>query len=368
MIFQTPFIGMHQMPLPLPFSPVAPHVHALAGNPGSFGIAGIAAGRLPMPNGVFASPPTFRMPEKGGLPHRDRLAHYKSTDNKKIGQGVGGQVFSCMINGQHRIVKSMLDPGQRHMFEKEFAAFSQLGPHDNIRAPLEFAYVNGKLSMIFADDTVPSTALADRASSLPPSDQLLLLGIVIEDLFRAIAFMHKSGRVHGDIKLDNTVCSSEGNRLEVIDMGHSTTASRRDPRTGQQVLRNRSGRTGDPRYTSPELERPRLGNKALSARFTLCSVDVYAAGCVFNRLLELADAQFEKFYGQAPSAAMAARHPEVADWMQRRHRFGQMAAQMVDPDPGKRPLAESALFALTPDPASEAAGRMVLQRLMAADR
>jgi hypothetical protein len=100
----------------------------------------------------------------------------------------------------------------------------------------------------------------------------------------------------------------------------------------------------------------------------LQSIDVFAVGRMLQDWLKHADTRFEKVHGGPASARMAAGNPDVARWMERRKRLGDVAAQMLDNDPGKRPLVKAALKALTPDSRTERVeGRKVLGQLVAVD-
>ncbi|MDB5818914.1 MAG: hypothetical protein JWQ11_2554 [Rhizobacter sp.] len=331
---------------------------------------GVMNGRLNRPwsgpSMAAVRPPAFTRPEQS---HPLSGLNLKGINRKVIGAGVSGEVCRFTINGQNYIVKSMNGEAERTMFEKEVFAFRKLKPHDNICAPLAFANVNGKPSMLFADHTLPTTSIATRAASLPPNDQLAVMEVYARDLLRGLGAMHDEEIAHGDIKQANTVFNPKTLQFEIIDLGHSTVASASDSRTGGQVLRRRSGHSGDPGYTSPELKNPLLGNKKLTAQGTLQSIDVFAVGRILQDWLANADKRFEQVHGSKPSVEMAAGNPDVAKWMERRKRLGDVARQMLKKDPGERPVVDAALEALTPtSPADRMEGRKVLGQLAAAEK
>lgn len=315
---------------------------------------------------VADSSKTFSRPRTSHPLHGRRL---NGEDLGVVGSGVSGEVHRFRIEGKEYIVKSMHGQADRAMFEKEVAAFRQLEPNSNVCGPEALAFVNGRPSMLFKPHTLPTTTIAERAASLPPNDQLAVLEVAARDVLKGLKHLHENGLVHGDVKPANTVIDPNTLDVKLIDLGHSTAASEADPRTGREVLRSRCGRTGDPDYVAPELEHPELGNRALSAGHTLQSVDVFAVGRMLQDWLVQADKRFEEVHGGRPADAMACVDPQVAKWMERRKRLGDVAARMVRTDAGKRPMVESALQGLTPaSPSDRVQGRRVLGQLVAAEK
>jgi serine/threonine protein kinase len=308
--------------------------------------------------------PTFRMPSAARHPLEGRSL--TSTDRRTLGAGAGGQVFRCTLEGARYIVKTTDKPEQRLMFDNEIDTFRRLKPHANICAPVAVAVVDGKRSMLFRSDTVPTSTIAERAASLPPNDQLAALQAYMRDLLTGLLAMQEQGFTHNDVKPANSVFNEKTHRFQLIDMGLATLASSLDPRSSQQVLEHQASRHGDPDFIPPELRKPTSGNHRLTAEQTLQSMGVYSVGCLLHDWLDLADERFEKVHGGKPSATLAAGDPAVKAWMDKRESLGGLARQMLKTDPGERPLLKAALRVVTPTSIVErAAERKVLARLAA---
>ena len=109
-----------------------------------------------------------------------------------------------------------------------------------------------------------STVLAARGAGLPPAQ----IRSVLADVCRALAYAHKSGIVHRDIKPDNIMFDEHGHAV-VTDFGIAKAASGgKLTGTGMSI--------GTPHYMSPEQAKA----QALDGRSDIYSLGVVAYQCL----------------------------------------------------------------------------------------
>src|SRR5205809_1599485 len=109
-----------------------------------------------------------------------------------------------------------------------------------------------------------SSVLAAR-STLPPAE----IRQILVQVARALAYAHKSGIVHRDIKPDNIMFDEHGHAV-VTDFGLATAATGRSQLTGTGMS------IGTPHYMSPEQARA----QALDGRSDIYSLGVVAYQCL----------------------------------------------------------------------------------------
>ncbi|HMJ59486.1 MAG TPA: serine/threonine-protein kinase, partial [Gemmatimonadales bacterium] len=109
-----------------------------------------------------------------------------------------------------------------------------------------------------------SSVLAARGAGLPPAE----IRRVLADVCRALAYAHKSGIVHRDIKPDNIMFDEHGHAV-VTDFGIAKAASGgKLTGTGMSI--------GTPHYMSPEQAKA----QALDGRSDIYSLGVVAYQCL----------------------------------------------------------------------------------------
>ena len=120
-------------------------------------------------------------------------------------------------------------------------------------------------AVYFAMDYLPH-GLADRLAALRvlPEPMVIRVGI---DVSRALAFAHREGVIHRDIKVDNILFDDHGNAI-VADFGIARAVSGYANQTGTNMV------VGTPQYFSPEQAR----GLALDGR-----ADIYSLGVTLFR-------------------------------------------------------------------------------------
>ena len=134
-----------------------------------------------------------------------------------------------------------------------------------------YAVGREKDAVYFVMDYLPS-GLATRleASQSLPEDYVLRVGV---DVARALAFAHREGVIHRDIKVDNILFDSHGNAV-VADFGIARAVSGYVNQTGTNMV------VGTPQYFAPEQARA----KALDGRADLYSLGVTLFRAATGRL------------------------------------------------------------------------------------
>src|SRR5881296_773398 len=110
-----------------------------------------------------------------------------------------------------------------------------------------------------------SSVLAARGAGLPPAE----IRRVLADVSRALAYAHKTGIVHRDIKPDNIIFDEHGHAV-VTDFGIAKAA------TGGSKLTGTGMSIGTPHYMSPEQARA----QPLDGRSDIYSLGVVAYQCL----------------------------------------------------------------------------------------
>lgn len=154
------------------------------------------------------------------------------------------------------------DPEFEERFRREASTAARLR-HPNIVTI--FAVGNDNDAVYFAMDYLPQglTQRLELNSSLP-EPALLRLGTEVS---RALAFAHRAGVIHRDIKVDNILFDDHGNAI-VVDFGIARAASEAARETRTNVV------VGTPQYFAPEQAR----GKQVDGR-----TDIYALGVTLFR-------------------------------------------------------------------------------------
>eukprot|EP00727_Mastigamoeba_balamuthi_P004934 m51a1_g14439 hypothetical protein, erroneous fusion (1084) ;mRNA; f:555747-560437 len=157
---------------------------------------------------------------------------------EELGRGANGIVHKAVYKGATVVVKSLLcclTQDERELFEKEVAITSLLR-HPNIVTCIG-ACTQGPTKAIileYADQGSLSKFLA--RSVVPPTLQLRFA----LDIARAIAFLHRTGFIHGDVKPDNVLVTFSF-RAKLTDFGSLCSLSK-----DTKIVE------GTPEYIAPE--------------------------------------------------------------------------------------------------------------------
>ncbi len=154
------------------------------------------------------------------------------------------------------------DPDFEARFRREASTAAKLR-HPNIVTIYAVGREDG--AVYFAMDYLPQ-GLSQRleVNEVLPEPALLRLGIEVS---RALAFAHRAGVIHRDIKVDNILFDDHGNAI-VVDFGIARAASEAAAETKTNVV------VGTPQYFAPEQARGR----PVDGR-----TDIYALGVTLFR-------------------------------------------------------------------------------------
>jgi serine/threonine-protein kinase len=135
------------------------------------------------------------------------------------------------------------DPEFEARFRREASTAAKLR-HPNIVKIFAVGKENG--AVYFAMDYLPR-GLADRLEAMPalPEATVVRAGL---DVAKALAFAHREGVVHRDIKVDNILFDDHGNAV-VADFGIARAVAEQVRHTAANMV------VGTPQYFSPEQAR-----------------------------------------------------------------------------------------------------------------
>ena len=219
---------------------------------------------------------------------------------KEMGEGTFAQVFRAFHadDSTRRVALKVLreEWRTRRMFRERFAdeahTMDLLGSGASRLAGLAayygadtdgpipwiaIEYIDGRpLDDVLADGRLPNGELVPRT----PLERAAFASRVLRDVTEALAFAHRRGIVHRDVKPENVLCGKDG-RIVIIDFGIARDA-RAKRHTGEDVP---SPMTPD--YAAPELLESRVSEHLEPA------LDIYALGCML----------FEVITGRLPDIA-----------------------------------------------------------------
>ncbi|XP_059665765.1 phosphoenolpyruvate carboxylase kinase 1 [Cornus florida] len=207
---------------------------------------------------------------------------------EEIGRGRFGVVYRCFspVSGDSFACKSidkreLSDQTDRDCLEKEPKILQLLSANHNILQIYKVFEDENYLHII--TDLCDSSDLYDRISKHTFSEPEA--ASIVKSLIGAIAYCHRLGIAHRDIKPDNVLFDSR-NRLKLADFGSAEWFGVGEDRT-------MSGIVGTPYYVAPEV---------LSGRDYNEKVDVWSAGVILYIML----AGFPPFYGDSPAETFQA--------------------------------------------------------------
>ncbi|RMG10067.1 MAG: serine/threonine protein kinase [Planctomycetota bacterium] len=209
---------------------------------------------------------------RAGAPPPARLAGYEVLE--ELGRGGMATVYRARApgGGQEVALKILHSEGplsveDRLRFLREAHAASRLESPNIVRV-LDWGYADGRAYLVM--DLVRGRALKERLAEgpLPVRDAVA----AAESLARTLAYAHRRGIVHRDVKPGNILLSAEGRPL-LSDFGLAKPSDSfsTDLTSTGQVL-------GTPAYMAPEQARAEHGRVGPSA-------DLYALGASFFEML-----------------------------------------------------------------------------------
>ncbi len=194
---------------------------------------------------------------------RFTLGQYRVLD--EIGRGGMGQVFKAEHVIMKRIVAvkvlpvSKANPRTEAAFQKEIQLLGKLD-HENIVRALDAGY-DGNVHYLVTE-YVPGIDLRRQISRHGPLDQQRAVAVIVQAA-RGLAYAHRHGFVHRDVKPGNILVNRDG-RVRVLDLGLAGSLfDQESMRDGQRV--------GTPGYMAPEQIR--------SPHAVGPAADVFGLGC-----------------------------------------------------------------------------------------
>ena len=196
----------------------------------------------------------------------DRIGRFETV--KLLGRGGMGVVYLARDPVIDRPVAVKLlgegfDAAARERFAREARAVGRLD-HENIVRIFDVGEHHGR--PFIAMEFVPGHTLGALMRRAPRLPQVELLSLV-EDACRGLAFAHRSGVVHLDVKPENLIRRDDG-RLKILDFGIARVIAADETQT-RHVL-------GTLRYMSPE---------QLTGGLVDHRSDIFGLGCVIFEVL-----------------------------------------------------------------------------------
>ncbi len=199
-----------------------------------------------------------------------------------IGEGGFGRVYRVFDSQLDRIlalkVISQESAAIRASLMKEFKVLSHL-QHPNLVRVFDFGTLESRL-FYFTMEYIEGQSLRSHFRNV---DNLRAVPSIMDQLFDALGYLHKSGVVHGDIKPDNIMITGEG-LAKLLDFGLISSGN---AKRGDRM-------SGTARFLAPEILREGAHKSA--------STDFFALGAAlvesiedrdFPAILELSEAQIK---------------------------------------------------------------------------
>ena len=201
------------------------------------------------------------------------LAHYEILE--KIGEGGMGEVYRARDKQLDRNVAVKLLPSawssdslRMRRFEREAKVLASL-EHPNIAAVYGFHEDNGVhfIAMELVEGETLASSIADEGL---PLDRLLEIGIPFAE---AVAFAHKKGVIHRDLKPTNIMLDPSG-RIRILDFGVAALLQAESDVDGEDLTVDALTTDGDVVGTVAYMAPEQLEGRSADARADLFSIGV----------------------------------------------------------------------------------------------
>jgi serine/threonine protein kinase len=270
---------------------------------------------------------------------------------EEIGKGAHGQVYKAIdtTDGSMVAVKEIalkrLDDRAREALRLEIDLLTELGAHENVIALKgvvehdEYVYVvlelaeNGSLASLVKPNKFG--CLSER-----------LAKVYVTQLLKGLAFLHKKGVVHRDVKGANVLTTKDG-VVKIADFGVALRRARdEDDEDDDDETANENGMNatssdldvqGTPYWMAPEAIEMRQDEKKVGF-----ASDVWSVGCVVVELLTGAPPYFDMQPMPAMFAIVNNKRPPLPEGISEDLR--DFLKKCFQRDPRKRPTARDALL------------------------
>jgi len=261
--------------------------------------------------------------------NKGRLNDFYDVDKKKLGEGSYGSVFKAAHKSTKNIraVKSISKAQMKNMDRlKAEIGIMKLMDHPNIIKLFENFEDQKNIYLVM--ELCSGGELFDKIIEAGHFTEVQA-AIIVQQIVRAIFYMHESGVCHRDLKPENFLFQTkeavEKNTLKVIDMGLSCTFK------PGQVLTTKAG---TPYYVAPQV---------LAGKYDQSS-DIWSCGVIMYVLL----CGYPPFFGENDADVLAKVRLgnfsfNVSDWKNISEDAKNLIRMMLKMNPKDRYTAEQAL-------------------------
>lgn len=222
------------------------------------------------------------------LPRHVLTGSMRYSDFESLGQGGKAEVFRCrdvnlgrcvaMKVLHHSLIANVIEQQMLVREARIMAALNHravpsihdLGRDQHARPYYTMSLVEGKT----LHELLTALRRGDETQRrLLTTEQLLAYLLQVGE---TLAYVHRQGIVHGDIKPENLIINDDG-IVSLVDWGLATLTT--EPHAGEQRLEQQWGRQGSPLYMSPE--------QVAGEPFLQPMSDVYSLGALLYECLTL---------------------------------------------------------------------------------
>ncbi len=194
---------------------------------------------------------------------------------RRLGRGGVASVYEVVDpdTGRRVALKLYRDPALTGSLEREYRALAGLD-HPSIVRVLGRGKHGGSDYLLMELVLGRAAQACARHAGVPGSDDRTAVTLrVVHDLLEALAYLHRRGIVHRDIKSSNVLADTSG-QVKLLDLGTAGYGRRRDG--GEPSVPGLQHFAGTVVYASPE----QLGGLPLDGRS-----DLYSVGVLWYRML-----------------------------------------------------------------------------------